>query len=159
MHRALLVLALMAPLHALAIKVGDPLYVAGSGVKLLKDAKHTSKAVKELKSGEPVTWLGAAPTDPKYQQVESGGKKGFVETSQLTPSKPMVESSSPGREISAQSFADSGATTRDRDMGRSRWKAPSPQVAEAEAELMYLEAFNREKATPQALEAQRKALK
>jgi len=152
--------SLLAPLSAFAIAKGGTLYVAGKGVRLLKDAKPTAAKVLDLAPGDAVIWLGVSEKDRHFQEVEARGKRGFVETQLLTPSKPLVEVTPEGRPM-PQSFASSGAATKDGDMGGnvSSAKSQGPAAAQAEAELQYLEELNRTKATPEAIEAKRKSLK
>jgi hypothetical protein len=161
MRRLLLVVSLLAPLSAFAIAKGGTLYVAGKGVRLLKDAKPTAAKVLDLAQGDAVTWLGVSEKDRHFQEVEVRGKRGFVETQLLTPAKPLAEVTPGGRPIEAQSFANSGAAVKDGDMSghQSYSKSQGPAAAQAEAELLYVEELNRTRGTPEAIEAKRKSLK
>jgi hypothetical protein len=161
MRSSLLLLAFVVSTAqpALAIAVGGKLYVKSKDTPLLKDPKASSAKVSTLQPGTEVTWKGASAKDKHFQEVEAAGKKGFVLTSNLTPHQPQQEiDGSSGKPMSGQSFASSGASTKGPFGPSHAQSGGSPATQETAAELIYVEELNKAKATPQALEAQNKAL-
>ena len=147
----------MAP-RAHAVAVGGKLYVKSKDTPLLKEPKASSAKITTLQPGAEVTWKGASAKDKQFQEVEAAGKKGFVLTSNLTPSQPQQEvDGSTNKPTSAPPFASSGAATKG-TFGPSHAPYQSTASQEAAAELIYVEELNKAKATPQALEAKNKAL-
>jgi hypothetical protein len=154
---ALLFALVLSAQSALAVSVGDKLYVKSKDTLLLKDPKASSAKLSTLQPGTEVIWQGASAKDKQFQQVNAGGKTGFVLTSNLTPQQPQLEFDSTGKPFSNKAFASSGAATKDAPpRAASRGNAATESAA---AQLIYLEELNNTKATPQAVEAKNKALR
>lgn len=139
---------------AAAIEKGGTLYVRDADTALLKEPKSGSAKMATLQAGAEVIWQGVSEKDNRFHTVLVGGKKGFLARGDLTPHKPQTELRAeppPPREVP---FAQSGAAVTD---GPPRARG-NPAQEQAAAELLYLEALNRQQATPAAVEARRKAL-
>jgi hypothetical protein len=159
--RALLVFILFAATSTLAIAPGGKLYVSAKDTALLKEPKEKAAKLATLAAGIEVTWLGASDKDPAFHQVDAGGKKGFVHRSSLTPNKPQSEfDAASGKPMSPQAFAASGAAVTKGPYGppsSAHYKGDPAQSAAA-AELIYLDALNKQAATPEALAQKNKEL-
>lgn len=158
--RFLISLVFLAAGSALAVAPGGRLYIKSVDTVLHKDPKPKAAALLKLQPGDEVTWLGASGKDREFHAVECRGKKGFVHRANLSPNRPQRElDSATGKPMSQQSFAASGAATKDGEMGRGQrsWEG-DPASLQAAAELLYLEELNKVKATPAAVAAKNKAL-
>ena len=114
--------------------------------------------VDTLQPGAEVTWVGPSAKDPQFHEVAAGTKKGFVHRGDLSPFKPQVELEAASKPLGAPSFAASGAATKG-PFGPSKFSYKGNADDEAAAaELLYVEALNEQKATPQALDAKSKEL-
>lgn len=111
---ALAALALIAAgTSALAVKVGEPLYVKAKNTALKKSPSPTADNLAVLQPGEKVTWKGAHKSDKQWHQVETGGKSGVVFVSNLSPKPPATEVvAGKGKPMDAQAFASSGAAVK-----------------------------------------------
>lgn len=158
--RTLLLLTLCVSTGALAIAKGGTLYIRSKDTALLKEPKANSQSLMKLQPGTEVVWNGPSEKDKSFHEVVVGGKKGFVLMSSLSPNKPQTEvDSSSGKPMSAAAFANSGAASKDGDMGRGgNYAQRSPAESAAAAELIYVEELNKAKATPEALRAKEKEL-
>lgn len=125
---------------ALAVKVGEPLYIRAKGTKLLASAAPTAKALAVLQPGEKVIWKGADPANKQFHKVESGGKQGVVFVANLASSPPSTELSAKagGAAIDAQAFASSGAATKALSEGAASY-ASSKKIDDLAVELIALE--------------------
>lgn len=154
--RLLLVLALASSTSALAIAVGGTLYIKTKDTPLLKEPKAKSAKVATLQPGEAVVWKGPSAKNKDFHEVQAGEKKGFVMRGDLTPNKPQLElDASSGQPMSPPAFAQSGAANKS---PRPSTHGQSPALQSAAAELIYVEALNQAKATPQAIELKSQAL-
>jgi hypothetical protein len=158
--RFLLIFLLVTATGALAIAPGGKLYIKSKDTLLLKEPKAKSSTVLTLQPGTEVTWVGASEKDNQFHQVEVSGKKGFVRTVDLSPHKPQLElDSSSGKPVSQPAFASSGGATKGPfGPGSIPYYKGSVAGEEAAAALIYLEALNEQKATPQAVSAKSKEL-
>lgn len=117
MRKSFIALALGAGLvasSAYAVGVGGTLYIKNEAQVVDKPSLTKSKVIKSLKPGAEVKWLGAAPDNKQFHQIETAdGKKGYTLQVNLSPNKPQLEvASSDGKPIDAQAFASSGAATK-----------------------------------------------
>ena len=157
--KALAAIALISASGAWAVAKGGTLYIKSKDTKVLKDPKADSKPVVTLQPGAEVVWNGASEKDKTFHEVVSGGKKGFVLMTNLSPSKPAQEiDSSNGKPMSAQAFASSGAATTALTPAGVTYAKDSPGKAEAAAEIIYVEQLNFAKGTPAAVAAKAKEL-
>ncbi|PZR09309.1 MAG: hypothetical protein DI536_22265 [Archangium gephyra] len=156
----MVVLALMSAGSAFAVKVGDNLFVKSKDTKVLKDPKATAAAVVTAQPGDEVKWEGPSDKDKQFHKVTFKGKTGFVLMSNLSPNKPQGEvDASTGKPMSAQAFASSGAATKALTPAGVKYaKGSGVKESEAAAQIIYVEEFNKAKATPTAVAAKAKAL-
>jgi hypothetical protein len=155
--RSFLVLLLLLACPALAVSRGGKLYVKSKDVKLRKDPNLKAAAVMTLQPGEEVVWNGASAKDKTWHEVTVAGKKGFVHQSELTPQPLVPELSSEGKPMSAQAFAASGYVKCSFGPPTGKYSG-SPREQEAQAELIYLEEMNRERASSAVLDEKTRAL-
>lgn len=156
--RLLLALLLSTAQGALAVSPGGTLYIKSKDAPLLKEPKAKAAKLDTLQPGTAVTWLGVSEKDKQFHQVQAGAKKGFVLRSDLTPQKPQAElSGATGQPMSAQAFANSGATKGQPSSG-SYAASKGPDVKAAAAELATVEELNEKTATPQAVAEKNKSL-
>jgi hypothetical protein len=131
---------LLTASSALAVKVGEPLYIRAKGTKLLASAAPTAKALAVLQPGEKVVWKGADPANKQFHKVESGGKTGVVFVANLSSTPPSTEltAQSGGAAIDAQAFASSGAATKALSEGATSY-ASTKKIDSLAVELISLE--------------------
>lgn len=159
--KALAAIALISASGAWAVAKGGTLYIKSKDTKVLKDPKADSKPVVTLQPGAEVVWNGASEKDKTFHEVSSGGKKGFVLMSNLTPNKVATEiDTSTGKPMSAQAFASSGAATKALTPAGVTYAKDGDNVSmsDAAAEIIYVEQHNIAKGTPAAIAAKAKEL-
>ena len=151
--------ALLSASWAGAVAVGGKLYIKSKDTKVLKDPKADAKPVTTLQPGAEVTWKGASAKDKAFHEVESGGKKGFVLMSNLSPNPVAQEiDSSTGKPMSAQAFASSGAATKALTPAGVTYAKGNVSKTDAAAEIIYVEQHNIAKGTPAAIATKAKEL-
>lgn len=160
LYGAVAAAALLSASGAGAVAVGGKLYIKSKDTKVLKDPKADAKAVTTLQPGTEVTWKGASAKDKAFHEIDAAGKKGFVLMSNLSPSQPQMETSEKsGAPMSPQAFASSGAATKAlTPAGINYANSEGPNAKEAAAEIIYVEEYNKTKATPEAVAVKAKEL-
>ncbi len=121
---------------ALAVKVGEPLYIRAKGTKMMESSAPTAKVVTLLQAGQQVKWLGADKANKQWHKVDFQGKQGVVFQSNLSPEKPSSEllAKGGGQEVDPQAFASSGAATK--ALSEAGVKYAKQVNAQAEAEKL-----------------------
>ncbi|WP_224247464.1 SH3 domain-containing protein [Hyalangium gracile] len=94
-------LALCAASTALAVGVGEPLYVKARNTRLMAGPPPSADVKAILQPGQQVKWLGADPKNKQWHKVEVDRQKGLVFQSNLS-TKP------PGKELLASEGAPQG---------------------------------------------------
>lgn len=127
-------------LPALAVKVGEPLFVKAKNTRLMSKPSAAADAIAILQPGERVTWRGAEPGAPQWHRVDSGEKKGLVFQSNLSPTAPNLELTAGDRTraVDAKAFASSGAAIKALSDGAVKYGESGP-LKGAVAELQSLE--------------------
>lgn len=157
--RALAAVALLGAGGAWAVSKGGKLYIKSKDTKVLKDPKAGSTPITTLQPGTEVIWNGASEKDKQFHEITTGGKKGFVLMSNLTPNQALPEfDASTGKPMSAQAFASSGAATKALTPAGITYAQGSVQKGEAAAEIIYVEQHNIAKGTPAAIANKAKEL-
>ncbi len=158
--RALAAIALIGASGAWAVAKGGTLYIKSKDTKVLKDPKADAKAVVTLQPGAEVIWNGASEKDKTFHEISSGGKKGFVLMTNLSPNKPAQEiDASTGKPMSAQAFASSGAATKALTPAAIKYSETKKGTAEESAAMViYVEEHNKTKSGPEAIAMKSKEL-
>lgn len=100
---------------ALAVKVGEPLYIRAKNTKLMAGTSPTAQAIAVLQPGQKVIWAGSSKENRQWHQVTTAaGKKGVIFQSNLSPTPPKGEliAGAGGQEQDPHAFASSGAATK-----------------------------------------------
>lgn len=144
MRQSFIALALCAGLvagSAHAVGVGGTLYIKARDTVILDKPSLKGKTVEKLQTGAQVKWLGAAPSDKQFHQVETAnGKKGYTLQQNLSPNKPQLEvATSDGKPIDAQAFASSGAATKALSEAALKYSGGKTNMAELAKGVMTAE--------------------
>ncbi len=109
--KGLAVAVVLSAAPALAVKVGDTVYIQSKDTALLKTASATASTLTKLQPGTEVVWQGTDATNKQFHKVKAGAKEGFVLQSNIKPNKPLVEVASDGKPTTMSALASSGAAT------------------------------------------------
>lgn len=108
------VLALGLP--ALAVTVGEKLYVKAKNTRVMASPSPTADVVTILQPGEAVTWGGADAKNKQWHKVTGpGGKQGFTFQTNLSttaPSMELVVDKDGKRKVDPKGFVASGAAVK-----------------------------------------------
>lgn len=130
------VLPLGLSASALAVGVGEKLFIRAKNTKMLKEPTPASPGVAILQPGDQVTWLGKHEKDKKWHKVRTaGGKEGVVFQTNLSTTPPSQELSASGAKLDAQAFASSGAAVRGLSEVGEKYASSQPDL-KAEAEKL-----------------------
>jgi hypothetical protein len=127
---------------AWAVKVGEMLYIRSKDTALVKKADPKAPVVTKLQPGTEVVWEGPDATNKQFHKVKAGGKEGYVLQANLTPSKPLDETGSDGKGISARAVASSGAATRTLSETGQKYAEKTPDHMMAAQQVVMLEGIN-----------------
>ncbi len=132
-------------LPALAVKVGDALYVKAKNTRVMASPSPTADVVTILQPGETVKWGGADPKNKQWHKVAGpGNKPGFVFQTNLStqpPSMELVVDKDGKRKVDPKGFVASGAAVKALsptaiDYGRGK---DDPDFGKAVDEILLLE--------------------
>ena len=127
---------------AWAVKVGEMLYIRSKDTALVKKADPKAPVVTKLQPGTEVVWGGVDETNKQFHKVKAGAKEGYVLQANLTPQKPLDETGSDGKGISARAVASSGAATRTLSEAGQKYSEKGPDTATAGKQIVMLEGIN-----------------
>jgi len=128
----------MASGSALAVKVGEPLYVRAKNTKIFESPAADAAVVATLQPGQQVTWQGSHETKG-WHKVEVNGKQGVTMQANLTPNKPSTELTASGAEVDPQAFASSGAASKALSEGSVKYADAKGGLESAAIQLITLE--------------------
>lgn len=98
---------------ALAVKVGESLYVKAKNTAVKASPAATADTLLVLQPGARVTWNGAHKSAKQWHRVEVNGKSGVVFQSNLATKPPATELVAGKKgSVDAQAFASSGAAVK-----------------------------------------------
>lgn len=104
---------LAAGSSALAVKIGEPLYVKAKNTAVKASPSATADTLLVLQPGAKVKWVGADKRVKQWHRVEVNGKSGVVFQSNLATRPPSTELvAGKGGSVDAQAFASSGAAVK-----------------------------------------------
>ncbi len=136
---ALLALAcMMTGGPALAVKPPGTLYIKAKNTHLKASSSPTANTLEVLQPGKDVTYEGKEPGSPwckvRVAQEKKSPLRGYIYQANLSVSPPSMEvtSKSPGKPLSPQAFASSGAAIKAVGRGAITYSKTLPQSQSGE---------------------------
>ena len=136
---ALLALAcMMTGGPALAVKPPGTLYIKAKNTHLKASSSPTANTLEVLQPGKDVTYEGKEPGSPwckvRVAQEKKSPLQGYIYQANLSVSPPSMEvtSKSPGKPLSPQAFASSGAAIKALGPKAITYSQSVPQSASGE---------------------------